>query len=455
MKLLRSLTFRLALYYAGLFTLSVLLLGALYYMVAIRAPLETVERGLASEARQLVTLHDRKGLEALAAALDRRAGEPADRLAYHVLLDPAGRVLRANLPSWPRAAGDEWIRVEADVAQDGDEDEHEALVNDRRLTDGGRLLIGRDIDDLDEIQEAVSDTLIWLLPAVLLLSLGGGALMSRAIGRRIESVADAARGVIAGDLTERVALRGTSDDFDRLGETLNLMLDRIEQGMDGVRRVSDSVAHELRTPLTRLRASLAELEHNGDEQAVADAVLEAERLEAIFNAVLRIARIEASRSPRGGARVDLAAILRDAAELYHPESEARGQHLEVDVQPDLWIEGDRDLLFQAVANLLDNAVKFSPEGGRVEVCGAIEGDRVRLIVEDQGPGVPSELRDRITERFFRAPQASGVPGAGLGLSLVAAVAAYHEAPIAFQDARQGLRVEWDFARSGRRPSAQD
>ena len=447
MKLLRSLTFRLALYYAGLFTLSVLLLGALYYVIAIRAPLESVERGLAAEARELASLRERDGLAALAAALEGRATEPAPRLADHVLLDPAGRTVAANLPSWPREAGEEWIRVEADLPREGDEDEHEALVNDRTFADGSRLLIGRDIDDLDEVQEAVTDTLVWLLPAVLLLSLAGGALMSRAIGRRIESVAAAARGVIAGDLTERVALRGTGDDFDRLGETLNFMLDRIEQGMDGVRRVSDSVAHELRTPLTRLRASLAELERSRDAEAVAEAVQEAERLETIFNAVLRIARIEAARTPRARTRVDLSAILRVAAELYHPEAEAREQMLESDVQPDLWVEGDRDLLFQAVANLLDNAVKFSPDGGRIGVIGKADGPVVRLVVEDRGPGVPAQLRDRITERFFRAPQAVGVPGAGLGLSLVAAVAAFHEAPIRFDTAEPGLRVEWIFPRS--------
>ena len=445
MKLLRSLTFRLALYYVGLFSLSVTLLGALYYTVAIKAPLDDVRDGLAEEAGRFAELHDQRGFRALAVELERRAAEPASRLAYHVLLDPTGRAVTANLPSWPRAAGKEWIRVEADVAEEGDEDEHEALVNDRSFADGSRLLIGRDIDDLDEIEEAVTDTLVWLLPAMLLLSLGGGALMSRAIGRRIESVAAAARGVIAGDLAERVALRGTGDDFDRLGETLNLMLERIEQGMDSVRRVSDSIAHELRTPLTRLRASLAELDGTGDQPTIADAVQEAERLEAIFNAVLRIARIEATRTSRGGARIDLAAILRDAAELYQPEAEARGQRLEVDVQADLWIEGDRDLLFQAVANLLDNAVKFGPDGSRIAVSGKAEENRIRLIVEDQGPGVPPELRDRVTERFFRAPQAGGVAGAGLGLSLVAAVAALHEAPIHFRDAQPGLRVEWEFA----------
>jgi len=446
-KLLRSLTFRLALYYAGLFTLSVLLLGALYYVIAIRAPLGAVERGLEREAPELAEVLEARGLAALAANLERRAALPAPRLAYHVLLDPAGRTVTANLPSWPREAGEEWIRVEADLPSEGDEDEHEALVKDFTLPDGSRLLIGRDIDDLDEVQEAVTDTLVWLLPAILLLSLAGGALMSRAIGRRIESVAAAARGVIAGDLTERVTLRGTGDDFDRLGETLNLMLDRIEQGMDGVRRVSDSVAHELRTPLTRLRASLAELEADGDAPAVADAVQEAERLEAIFNAVLRIARIEAARTPRVGARVDLAAILRDAAELYLPEAEARGQSLVVEVGGGLWVEGDRDLLFQAVANLLDNAVKFSPDGGRIGVSGEASADRVRLLVEDQGPGVRPELRDRIVERFFRAPDAGGVPGAGLGLSLVAAVAALHDAPIRFAAGDPGLRVEWDFARA--------
>src|SRR5690606_14628152 len=282
---------------------------------------------------------------------------------------PSGATVTANLPSWPRSPGDEWIRVEADIAQEGDEDEHEALVSDRTFPDGTRLLVGRDIDDLDEIQEAVTDTLVWLLPAVVLLSLGGGALMSRAVGRRIEGVAAAARGVIAGDLSERVALRGSGDDFDRLGDTLNLMLDRIEQAMESVRRVSDSVAHELRTPLTRLRASLAELERTGDREAIAEAVQEAERLETIFNAVLRIARIEAAGNLRSTERVDLSALLADATELYQPEAEDRNQVLAVDVEPELVVEGDRDLLFQAVANLLDNAVKFSPEGGRVRIVG--------------------------------------------------------------------------------------
>ena len=447
MKLLRSLAFRLALYYAGLFTLSVLLLGALYYLVAIKAPLDAVERNLTGEARLLSELHKGQGTAALAEALDRRAAHPAPRLAYHVLLDRSGAPLTTNLPSWPQARRDEWLRIEADIPQEGEEDEHEALVLDRTLPDGLRLMIGRDIDELDDLQETLTSALIWLLPAMFLLSLAGGALISRAIGQRIANLDSAARGVIAGDLSKRVAVRGSGDDIDRLGQTLNVMLDRIEQGIEGIRRVSDSVAHELRTPLTRLRASLADLETTGDREAIAEAVQEAERLEAIFNAVLRIARIETAREGAARARVDLSAILHDAVELYLPEAEARGQVLTIDTDAALWVEGDRDLLFQAVTNLLDNAVKFSPDGGRIRVYGQGDESSCRLIVEDEGPGVPPDLLERITERFFRAPDARGVTGAGLGLSLVAAVAALHEAPIRFGDSRQGLRVEWEFPRS--------
>jgi signal transduction histidine kinase len=450
-KLLRSLTFRLALYYAGLFTLSVLLLGTLYYALAIRVPLEQVERGVAREAGQFASLHTREGTTGLAEALERRAAQPSARLAYHVLLDRTGGAITANLPSWPHARTEKWIRIEADIPSEGDEDEHEALVNDQVLADGSRLMIGRDIDDLDEVQETITATLVWLLPAMVLLSLGGGALISRAIGRRIEKLDSAARGVIAGDLSERVRLHGSGDDIDRLGETLNVMLDRIEQGMEAVRRVSDSVAHELRTPLTRLRASLAELDRTSDGGAIEEAIEEAERLETIFNAVLRIGRIEAARQNGARTRIDLAAIVSDAVDLYHPETEARGQRLDIDIQPDLWVEGDRDLLFQAVTNLLDNAVKFAPEGGQIIVQGDVHEGRCRLAVEDDGPGVAPELRARITERFYRAPNTSGVQGAGLGLALVSAVAAVHEAPIQFKQGRRGLRVEWEFPRVRNQP----
>lgn len=444
MRLLESLSFRLTLLYAALFSISVASLGGLYFWLAIQGPLETVRQGLRAEGREFAALYRGAGAEALARALERRAGEPSSRVAYHALLDPRGRTVTANLPSWPHGFTGDWLRIEADIAREGDEDEHEALVYDQRLADGGRLLIGRDIDDLDELEEGIKDTITWLIPALALLGLIGGAFMSRTIGRRIERVSEAARSVIAGDLSKRVGLSGSGDDFDRLAETLNLMLERIEEALEAVRRVSDSVAHELRTPLTRLQASLAELQGRSDSPLVAEAVQEAERLQTTFEAILRISRIEAGRHEAAALPVDLSGLLADAAELYQPEAEARGQRLSIDIRPGLRVRGDRDLLFQALANLLDNAVKFTPQGGDISVRGARPGEAVLVTIADSGPGIPADLHDRVTERFYRAAATAETPGLGLGLALVAAVAAAHRSSLRFHSAEPGLRVEWRF-----------
>lgn len=444
MRLLDSLTFRLTLLYAALFGLSVAALGGLYFWLAIRGPMDAVREGLRAEAGGFAIAYRDGGAEALARMLERRAGEPSPRAGYHALLDPRGRTVTANLPSWPHGFAGGWVRIEADVARDGDEDDHEALVYDRRLEDGSRLLIGRDIEDLDELEEAITGTLAWLIPALALLGLIGGAFMSRAVGRRIERVSEAARSVIAGDLSKRIKLRGSGDDFDRLAATLNLMLERIEEALEAVRRVSDSVAHELRTPLTRLQASLAELQSRSDAPLVAEAVQEAERLQKTFETVLRISRIEAGRHEAAAIPVDLSALLADAAELYQPEAEARGQRLAAEIEPGLSVRGDRDLLFQALANLLDNAVKFTPEGGEISLRGAAKPDGILVTVSDSGPGIPAELHDRVTERFYRTPEASGTPGLGLGLALASAVAAFHRSSLRFHSAEPGLRVEWRF-----------
>ncbi len=446
MRLLGSLSFRLALIYVALFTASVAVLGSLYYWLAIESPLRAVRAELRAEGDRLAGLYGSGGTEAPAPALERRAGDPSARAAYHALLRADGSVATTNLPSWPNAFSTRWLRIEADVAREGDEDEYEALVLARMMADGARLLIGRDIEDLDELEEGIKDTLAWLLPALALLSIVGGAAMGLAIGRRIEAVSATARRVIAGDLSERIALRGTRDDFERLSETLNLMLDRIEASLEAVRRVSDSVAHELRTPLARLQACLVELqaEPARSDALLAEAVEEAQRLQAIFDAVLRISRIEASRYAGAMEPVDISALLLDALEYYQPEAEARGQMLSAEVRPGLRVRGDRDLLFQAVSNLLDNAIKYTPDEGRISIAAAAERQDVVLTVTDSGAGIPSELHDKVVERFFRAPSTAAVPGLGLGLALVSAVAAFHGSSLRLKPANPGLRVEWRF-----------
>lgn len=446
MRLLNSLSFRLALVYAGLFLVSVCALAGLYYWVSIHRPLESVRAEVVAESAEVMRLYGAGGPEVAARFLERRVGVPSPRMAYHALLRPDGSVVTTNLPSWPREHTRTWLRIEADISHEGGEEEYKPLVLDRMLPDGGRLLIGRDIDDLDDIEEAMKEAAVWLLPMIVLLVISGGALMSRSIGRRIDAVSAAARRVIEGNLSERVPLQGTGDDFDRLGETLNLMLARIEDLVEAVRRVSDSVAHELRTPLTRLHADLRELcaAPEPDRERLLGALEEAERLGGMFDAVLRISRIEAQRHAADIRPIDLSKLLHDAAEFYQPAAAERAQTLDVDIAPRLKTTGDPDLLFQAMSNLLDNAVKFTPEGGTIRLTGAVDGPEVVVTVSDTGPGIPPHLIDKVVERFFRAPAASDVPGFGLGLSLVAAVAAHHGSKLRFVPAAQGLRVEWRF-----------
>lgn len=451
MKLLASFSFRLALLYATLFTLSVSILLALFYWISIRRPFDEVEAGLLAESARLEAIYRAHGAEALAATLQRRADMPAQRQAYHALIAPDGRVLATNLPGWPPQPGARWLRIEADIYRDGEEYDHEALVLDRVLPDGGRLMIGRDVQDIDELDEGIRVGALWLMPVMALLVIAGGGLMSRAIGRRIDAVGATARRVMAGDLSERIPVLGSGDDLDRLGETLNAMLERIETSVESVRRVSDSVAHELRTPLTRLQAELNALQAAppGRRAALTEAAAEeANRLGRMFDAVLRISRIEARRHQPEMRPVDLSALLEDAADYHAPQAEERDLTMDMRIDPALAVVGDRDLIFQAVSNLLDNAIKFTPPGGRVTLSATRAGDEVRLRVADSGPGIPAAHRGQVAERFFRAPEAETVPGFGLGLSLVAAVAKLHGAQLRLGDAGPGLTVDWTLPARG-------
>jgi signal transduction histidine kinase len=444
MSLFRSLSFRLALLYLAVFAGSSALLGGLFYWIEIARPLVAIRSAVRMESAELHAVHRRGGIDALVDALEERAAAGAPRRAYHALLDARGDALSANLPSWPRDFVPGWKRIEADVAREGDEDEYEALVLDQRLPGGWRLLLGQDVDDIDELEESLSDTVLWIVPALLLLGTLGGALMSRVIGARLDAISRAARAVTDGDWSRRIAVRGANDDFDRLAATLNLMLDRLEVSLEAVRRVSDSVAHELRTPLARLQASLADIHDEPGSANAEDALAEATRLQAVIDAVLRISRVEAGRHLVVPTTVDLSTVILDAIEFYQPEAEARRQTLSAVIEPGLTVAGDRDLLFQGFANLLDNAVKFTPERGTIAVTAASSAEGVRVEIRDSGAGVAPEMLGRVTERFFRAPSATGVSGLGLGLSLVAAIAAAHRSALAFSSADNGFIVRWQF-----------
>lgn len=445
----RSLSFRLALIYTGLLCLSMALLSASYYWIAISRPLSQLHTQINQEAQSLAQLYIVDGQAALITALEERAKHNVPRKAFHAFLSPHGKLITGNLPSWPQQPADGWLSIEADIYHDGDELDFNALSRDRVFRNGARLIVGRDAEDIKDRSQIVRTAMPWLLVLTILFGVTGGLLMSRAIGRRLDTISAAARQVIAGDLSGRVEMAGKGDDFDRLADTLNAMLARNQMLFEAIGRVSDNIAHELRTPLARLIARLETLESNSADPATVTqnteaALDEAQRLQTIFRALLRIARIESGRHTISLRDVNLITLARDAVELYAPVAAERAIDLQLEATDALIVQADPDLLFQALANLLDNALKHTPSGGLIRIEANIQGSTPHLTITDTGTGLLPEEMSHITERFFRGKAAHGLPGEGLGLSLVAAIARFHHARLSFRHKAPGLQVELAF-----------
>ena len=317
------------------------------------------------------------------------------------------------------------------------------------MAGGYRLLVGRDMHEKAKFRTIVVETLTWSLAGTLALGLLGGVFLSRRILARVDGVAQTTRQIMQGDLSRRIPERGSGDEFDRLAESLNAMFEQIERLMSGMRLATDSLAHDLRGPLTRLRgrielALLQPPNSAGDREALMDVLSQAEASLAMFDSLLRIAAAEAGVAATELKPLDVAALARDAVELYEPVAEDKGLQIGVATADVPLINAQRELLSQAVANVLDNAVKHTPSGGRIEVRVSADGPEVVLTIVDTGPGVPEADRERVLERFVRLEECRRDPGAGLGLSLVAAVVKLHGATLRLVDNTPGLRVELRF-----------
>jgi signal transduction histidine kinase len=387
-----------------------------------------VDAAIRADATALVERRRSGDIPALVSAIEDRLAFDVQNEALYYLLGPQGTRLAGNLSTWPSEANAEspWLRIP--LQRDGAMTEARLLRVE--LGGGMRLLVGRDVAEKLRLRGLLSEGIAWAASASATLAVLGAWLLRRALERRLSPVYRTAAAIGAGDLTRRVPLSHRDDEFDKLGKTMNAMLDRIAQLMEGVRGVSDAIAHDLRTPIARARAKLEEaLRAAHDEEALRAAVeqgiADLDAIARIFQAVLRIAEVEAGARRAAFAPTDLVPLLADMAELYGAAAEARDQRLEVALPDALTLVGDRDLLGQAVANLLDNALKFTPEGGVVRLAARAEGGVVEIEVADDGPGMPEDDRNRAGERFFRADSARTTPGSGLGLSLVRAVAALH------------------------------
>ena len=447
-RLLHSTTFRLALIYLGIFGISVLVLLVFIDWSTAGFMRRQTDAVIEAEIRGLSEQFNQRGTIGLIEAVDRRSAQSrSTRGLYLVVRADLSRVT-GNLSRWPDtiADADGWITFPVEFGE-GEGDLGRARIF--RLGGGLRLLVGRDIRERQEITALIRRSLAWGVGLAALLSLGGGLLLSRSVLGQIESINETSQQIISGNLGRRVPQSGTGDEFDQLAQNLNLMLARIEDLIAGMKQVTDNVAHDLRSPLTRLRSRLeVALMRPRDpdtyRQALESSISETDQLLRTFNALLRIGYVESGAPRDAFAVIDLGDLVHDVEELYAPVIEEHGLTLFTDVTKNLKIRGDRDLLVQAVINLLDNAIKYAASGREILLTTKATESGACLRVADRGPGIPVEKRAEVLQRFHRLDSSRAQPGNGLGLSLVAAVAKLHDADLVLGENAPGLAVDLEF-----------
>jgi len=446
LKLLRTSTFHLALIYMGLFASSVLLLLSFIYWATAGYMARQTDATIEAEITGLAEQYRRRGLAGLVAIITERTAQNPNGSSIYLLTTLNYVPLAGNLSHWPQQVEkqDGWLNFRLKDAPPNGKP-HQARVRPFILRGGLHLLVGRDIRELQAIQQLMLRALGWGFAITLGLALLGGLMMTWSMVRRIEAINQTSRQIMTGDLSRRIPTKGTGDEFEQLADNLNAMLEQIEKLMMGVRQVSDNIAHDLRTPLTRLRNRLEQMRGQNPKTGEYDlqlekSIVEADQLLATFSALLRIAKIESGSHPSRQEWVDLETLVRDASELYEALAEEKKQTLTLKLMPNLQVQGDRDLWFQALANLLDNAVKYTPIGGDINITLQTQQNCIEIIVIDTGPGIPINLQDKVLQRFYRLETSRSTPGNGLGLSLVAAVASLHHAQLKLEDNQPGLRV---------------
>ena len=461
-RLLRTASFRLAALYLALFTASALVLGVAVFLAARSALEQQMADRIEAESTYLRDEYRAGGLDRLITGVRMRA-RGTSALDY-LLQDTHGVRLAGEMPllAAPRPG---WITLELpDPREDsGDAEPVRALVSN--LGGGVWLTVGDDLGRVTQVEDAVTTAFLWTVSLAALLGIGGGALLSRAFLARVDAIARTAEAIIGGDLDRRVPVRGTGDDLDRLAGTLNHMLDRIAALMDSMHQLSSDVAHDLRTPLTRLYQRLEDARAHAStvadyEVAVDAAVREADGLLETYSALLRLAQVEGAARRAGFRDVDLGAVADAVVDAYRPDAEEAGYRLTAQVAAGVVVRGDQELLTQAIANLVENALRHTPPGTSIGVHLQDVGGAC-LTVTDDGPGVAAHDLPRLTHRFYRADRSRSTPGNGLGLSLVAAVAELHGAALRLDNAAPGLRAALQFPPvpaprpGGRRPGEPD
>jgi signal transduction histidine kinase len=427
-----------------------MVLGYVYW-ATVTFVSENLDRSISVEMALLIKAHDNAGRTGLTTLIDQRIADPFfDEWAY-LLTDPALSHIAGNVKSWPATlhGGQGWDNFSPPDWQSKSIGQPLFRASYDVLANGDHLLVSRRLDDVDRFDQKITIGLAWAAGLFLVLAVAAGISTSRRSVARIEAINATSREIIETGLRERIPVRGTGDEWDELAENLNSMLDRIEDLVESNQQVSNNVAHDLRTPLTRMRGRLERAYNGGLDLSqyhalIGEIITELDEILRTFSSLLRITQIETRHRTAGFRNLDLTEIAREVLELFDPAAEENGVTLELSASDQVDLVGDRDLLFDAISNLIDNAIKHGGRHGRVVVAVSQGGDRAVLCVADRGPGIPIDERENVLRRFYRLEGSRNKPGNGLGLSLVAAVANLHGAHIEMKDNSPGLRIELQF-----------
>jgi signal transduction histidine kinase len=441
--LIRSAGIRLALVYATVFGVSAFALAFSLWYSTVGLLQRQVEIAIRNDATALGDHFSVGGLPSLVIAIQNRLADNPDGDGIYLLLDTHGARIIGNLDHWPDGLSqtDSWYELPVTRQGAGST----ALLRAYALSNGDQMLVGRDVRARSQLRGVLRQGLLSAMALMCVLGFAGAVVIRTLFRRMIQDIAATTRAISHGDLTRRVPKTGDGDEFDELAEIINDMLDRITRLMDGVREVSNSIAHDLRTPITRARTKLEDAAIHADsadelKAAIERATDDLDGVVAVFQALLRIAEIEAGARRSAFAKIDLAPLLEDIDDLYHAVAEERGLNLRTSIASPLLLLGDRELIQQAVTNLLENALKFSPAGTTISFQAVLSGTTIEITVADHGPGISEEDRLRATERFFRAESARSTSGSGLGLPLVSAVAQLHNGVLSLTDNHPGVRA---------------
>lgn len=453
----RTTTVRLTALFIAIFVIAaIVLLAFMAYQSSIVLQRQQA-RDIDREIEQLLRVESEQGLRAMAVAVNRFARRPGPGIYY--LGDDVGRLLVGNVSELPPYVLASEGFFTFDYSRDGEAEEQQGVEDDgfaaaRSIVtaNGLRLVVGRDIVERRGFAAIVLEGFFFGVIGIVALSIVAGGLTAQRVLRRIDSITATSGKIMSGSLSERIPVTRRNDEFDQLALSLNAMLDRIEQLMQGLKDVTDNVAHDLKTPLTRLRnrAEAAMRDGRNPEElrtALETTITESDQLIRTFNALLLIARAEAGTPSGALVETDISAVVADVAELYAPVAEDAGMALESDIDEGLKLRANRELIGQALVNLLENAIKYAPsEGrdGRIGIRASAEHGRLRIEVADNGPGIPEEDRRHVVERFVRLEKSRTEPGSGLGLSLVSAVARLHGGELRLEDNTPGLRAVLDL-----------